>query len=60
MIDGKAERGFMALSKFVKAQVEIYDNGDKEDKGMLKRILNLYQNLYQHVFDSEDIYIFNS
>lgn len=60
MIDGKAEQGYRAMSKFAKGQLEAYQNQDKDDENELKRILNLYKSLHQHVYDSDDIYTFNS
>lgn len=60
MIDGKAEQGYRVMSQFAKGQLENYRNQDKDDENELKRILNLYKSLHLHVFDSDDIYTFNS
>jgi len=60
LIDGKGERGLMSLKKFVKGQLDEYEDKDLDDPRLMQRIMNLYKTLYGQVFQSEDNYIFNS
>lgn len=48
------------MSRFAKQQYEDYENQDKDDANEFARILNLYKSLHAHVYDSEDIFNFNT
>lgn len=60
MQDGKSEQGYRIMNKFAKQLLTDYQDKEKDDPHELARIFNLYKSLHSRVYDSDDIYTFNS